>query len=49
MVSFVENRKLRVILVGPHPEMVSDFVFKEDFGYISYTRFEYLSDPNDIQ
>jgi hypothetical protein len=49
LVCFRQDRKVRLWLVGPHPEHLNKFLFKEDYGFVSFTSFEYCEKANDLE
>ena len=35
--------------MGPHPEYLNKYLFKEDYGYVSFTSFEYCEKASDLE
>lgn len=49
LVAFKQDISVRVCLVGPHPEYLSRFLFKQEYGYVSFTSFEYCEKASDLE
>lgn len=49
LIGFSSGETVRVWAVGPHPEYLNRYLFKEDYGFVSFTTFEYCEKASDLE